>query len=183
MYQCVAPKSLMGVHLSWDLLTVQAITNDSHLLSYLSNHSVILYAPGWGRCHPRTDYSHQIYVLICHLSVGLIWRLPWFQSLSAAVWDLAPPAACSDPTHDLSRPAASAAPHSLPHFSTPSHPGHKWTSAAGEGRLNATLNMAQCRKGHICMDIVRYDTSTLYWNLFIILLTDSAYFFLCTVKK
>lgn len=38
--------------------------------------------------------------------------------------------------------------------------------------------------GHIHMDEdkVTYDTSTLYWNLSIILFRDAVYSFLCTVE-
>ncbi len=66
--------------------------------------------------------------------VTLTRCLPWFQCQWASVWARAPPAACSDPTRDPPRPAASTAPRSRLQFSAPSRPVHKWTSAAAESK-------------------------------------------------
>lgn len=108
----------------------------------------------------------------------ILCDLPYFRCLWASVWDLAPPAALSDPTHDPSPPAASAAPHTQVCSSAPSHPAQRWTSAAN----NTTLNTHDQQKANICAGDAPDDTSTLYWRLFTLWLIDAAYSFLCTVR-
>lgn len=44
------------------------------------------------------------------------------------------------------------------------------------------INWAWSAKGHICLDNAAHNTSTLYWNLSIVLFTDAAYSLLCTVR-